>query len=75
MLPLRLLLDQSQLDFFIKLFSQKASSVAEQGDVSGDRQSSSSVSAHATYSKELSATEEGLLPFFQVILVLAYDNA
>lgn len=65
LLPLRLHLDQSQLDFLIKFFSQKASSVAEQGDVSGDRQSSSSVSAHATYSKELSATEEGLLPFFQ----------
>ena len=47
----------------------------EQGDASGDRKCSSSVSAHAPYSKELSAIEEGLLPFFQVILVLAYDNA
>lgn len=65
LLPLRLHLDQSQLDFFIKFFSPKASSLAIQGDLSGDRQCSSSVSADAPYSKELSATEEGLLPFFQ----------
>ena len=74
LLPLGLHLDQIQLDFFIKFFSQKASPVAEQGDVSGERKIYSSVSSHAPYSKELSAIEEGLLPFFQVILVLAYDN-
>lgn len=65
LLPLQLHLDQSQLDFFIKFFSQKASSLALQGDLSGDRQCSSSVSDDAPYSKELSAAEEGLLPFFQ----------
>eukprot|EP01018_Ginkgo_biloba_P036606 Gb_39311 [translate_table: standard] len=65
LLPLRLQLHQSQLEFFIKFFSPKTSSAALQRHPSGARACSNKVLSQATNSMGQSATEEGLLPFFQ----------
>ncbi|XP_057821623.2 autophagy-related protein 2 isoform X2 [Cryptomeria japonica] len=59
--PLRLHLDQSQLDFFIEFFSQLAALASVQGDSSSQMSSNRSIPVHATDAM----TENNLLPFFQ----------
>ncbi|KAH9314281.1 hypothetical protein KI387_022908, partial [Taxus chinensis] len=62
--PLRLHLDQSQLDFLINFFYQLASSSSVQRDPSCHVSCGSGSVVHTTNSRELS-TDYNLLPFFQ----------